>query len=305
MTDREGPADAAFRAGVAAVVGRPNVGKSTLVNALVGTKVSIVSDKPQTTRFAIHGVMEGDGWQVVFTDTPGYHKPRSALGVRLNQRVEESVDGVDAVVLVVDASGHGVGRGDAMVAEREVAPAPGAKVCVVNKVDLVGHRDLVPQLARAAALAEFAHVVPVSARTGRGLDELREVIVAAMPAGPALFPPGAVTDLPVERRIEEIVREKVLALTREEVPHSIAVRLEDLDRDPGTRVTTVACDVLVERESQKGIVIGKGGAMLKQVGSQARRDIEPLLGGPVFLSLRVKVLKDWQRDPQALTRLGL
>jgi GTPase len=297
--------DEPFRAGVVAVVGRPNVGKSTLVNALVGEKVSIVSDKPQTTRFAIHGVMAGDGWQVVFTDTPGYHKPRSVLGERLNQRVEESVEGVDAVVLVVDASGHGVGRGDEFVASREVSPASGMKVCAVNKIDLVRHADLVPQLARAAALAEFDHLVPVSARKGRGVEELRGVVAAAMPPGPALFEAGAVTDLPVERRIEEIVREKVLALTREEVPHSIAVRLEELDRDPATGLTTVACDVLVERESQKGIVIGKGGAMLKQVGTQARRDIEPLLGAKVFLSLRVKVLKDWQRDASALERLGL
>jgi GTP-binding protein Era len=290
---------------VVAVVGRPNVGKSTLVNALVGQKVSIVSDKPQTTRFAVHGVMEGDGWQVAFTDTPGYHKPRSALGERLNRRVEESVEGVDAVMLVVDASGHGVGRGDAFVAQREVVPFAGTKICVVNKIDRLSHADVVPQLARAADLAPFDHVVPVSARTGDGVEALRGVVVGEMPAGPALFPSGEATDLPLERRIEEIVREKALALTKEEVPHSVAVRLEEFERDPATGFVTLSCDVLVERESQKGIVIGAGGRMLKTIGTRARAEIEPLLGAKVFLSLRVKVLKDWQRDPQALTRLGL
>ncbi len=294
-----------FRSGVVAVVGRPNVGKSTLVNALVGQKVSIVSDKPQTTRFAIHGVMNGDGYQAVFTDTPGFHKPRSALGERLNRRVEESIQGVDGVLLVVDGSGHGVGRGDAFVAEREVAPFAGAKVCVVNKADRLTHEKLVPQLARAADLGTFDHVLPVSARTGRGLDELRGLIVEALPGGPALFPAGDATDLPLERRIEEIVREKALALTKEEVPHSVAVRLEELERDEATGLVSIACDVLVERESQKGIVIGSGGRMLKEIGTRARRELEPLLGARIFLSLRVKVLKDWQRDSSALNRLGL
>jgi GTP-binding protein Era len=298
-------ADAPFRSGVVAVVGRPNVGKSTLVNALVGRKVSIVSDKPQTTRFVIHGVMNGDGYQVVFTDTPGFHKPRTPLGERLNRRVEESLHGVDAVVLVVDASGQGVGRGDAFVATREVSSSPGPKICVVNKVDVLRHREIVPQLARAAELTAFDHVVPVSARTRRGLDALREVLVGAIPDGPALFPEGEATDLPMVRRIEEVVREKALALTEEEVPHSIAVRLDELERDPETGFVTISCDVLVERDSQKGIVIGKGGRMLREIGTRARAELEPLLDARVHLALRVKVLNDWQRDPNALERLGL
>jgi GTPase len=290
---------------VVAVVGRPNVGKSTLVNALVGTKVSIVSDKPQTTRLAIHGVMNGAGYQVVFTDTPGFHKPRTALGERLNRRVDESVEGVDAIILVVDGSGAGVGRGDGFVAEREVAPFPGTKICVVNKVDRLRHPDVVPQLALASDLAAFDEVFPVSARTGQGLDPLREALAAAMPEGPPLFPAGEATDLPLERRIEEIVREKALALTREEVPHSIAVRLNELDRDERTGLLTLTADVLVERESQKGIVIGKGAQMLRAIGTRAREELEPLLGAHVHLDLRVKVLTDWQRDPAAIARLGL
>ena len=295
----------AFRSGIVAVVGRPNVGKSTLVNALVGEKISIVSDKPQTTRSAIHGVMNGDGYQVVFTDTPGYHKPRTALGDRLNRRVDDSVDGVDAIVLVVDASGQGIGRGDAFVAERELVPFAGAKICVVNKIDLVRHPAVVPQLVKAAALAPFDDVVPVSARTRRELGTLRSVIVAAMPAGPRLFPGEEITDQPLERRIEEIVREKALTLTKEEVPHSVAVRLEEMTQDPDTAVVAVSCDVLVERESQKGILIGKGGEMLGTIGTRARSEIEALLGSKVYLRLHVKVLKDWQRDPAALDRLGL
>jgi GTPase len=290
---------------VVAVVGRPNVGKSTLMNALVGQKVSIVSDKPQTTRFAIRGIMNGGGFQVVFTDTPGYHKPRTALGERLNRRVDDSVEGTDAIVLVVDASRQGIGRGDAFVAQREVAPFAGPKICVVNKTDLLRRLEVVPQLAKAAALAEFDHIVPVSARTGRDLATLREVIVASVPVGPRLFPGDEVTDLRLERRIEEIVREKALALTKEEVPHSIAVRLEDMARDGETGFVSVSCDILVERDSQKGILIGKGGQMLKEIGTRAREELEPLLGAKVYLELRVKVLKDWQRDPGALDRLGL
>jgi GTP-binding protein Era len=299
------PSTPLFHSGLAAVVGRPNVGKSTLVNAFVGRKVSIVSDKPQTTRFAIHGVMNGEGYQVVFTDTPGFHKPRTVLGERLNRRVAESLEGVDAVVFVVDPSGHGIGRGDAFVAQHEVAPFAGPKICVVNKVDLAGRAVLVPQLAKAGELGDFDHIVPVSARTGQGLQTLRELIVNAMPEGPPLFPGGEATDLPLERWVEEIVREKALALTKEEVPHSIAVRLDELARDADSGMVTVSCDILVERDSQKGILIGKGGRMLKEIGTRAREELEPILGAKVYLALRVKVLKDWQRDLDALARLGL
>ncbi len=294
-----------FRAGMVAVVGRPNVGKSTLVNALVGTKVSIVSDRPQTTRFVVRGVMQGEDSQVVFTDTPGYHKPSSPLGQRLNARVDDSVAGVDAVLLVVDASGGGVGRGDAFVAAREVHDARGSRICAVNKVDRLQGHDVVPQLAAAAALGDFDHVLPISAKTGAGLDELRAILVGGMPEGPPLYPIEATTDLALETRVAEVVREKALARTREEVPHSIAVEVEELQRDGGGGLVRIVASVLVERESQKGIVVGRGGQMLKEIGTAARLELEELFGAKVFLDLRVKVLKDWQRDPRALDRLGL
>ncbi|HYT30389.1 MAG TPA: GTPase Era [Actinomycetota bacterium] len=299
-TDPPGPP---FRSGFVAVVGRPNVGKSSLVNGLVGRKVSIVSDKPQTTRFAVRGVLNGAGYQAVFTDTPGYHKPRTPMGDRLNRRVEDTVAGVDAVLLVVDAAA-GVGRGDAFVASREVEGFAGPKLCAVNKVDLLRHPALVPQLQAAADLAGFDHVTPVSARTGQGLDGLRELIVDMLPAGARLFPEDAPTDLPLELRVAEAVREKALALTREEVPHSIAVEVEELDREDGDGLVRISAVILVERDSQKGIVIGKGGSMLKEIGTLARRELEGWFGAKVFLDLRVKVLKDWQRDPRALDRLG-
>jgi GTPase len=292
-----------FRSGFVAVVGRPNVGKSTLVNAVVGEKVSIVSDKPQTTRGRIRGVRTTEEVQIVFTDTPGFHKPRTLLGDRLNRLVEESTEDVDAVLLVVDAAA-GVGRGDAYVARHRVSPLRCRKVCAVNKVDLLRVEQILPQLQAAAALAQFDHVVPVSARSGRGLDELVGVLAEAVPEGPPLFPPGEVTDQPLEHRVAEIVREKALALTREEVPHSIAVQVEELERDDRRRLARIACSILVERDSQKGIVIGRGGQLLKRIGTEARKELEGLVGTKVFLELRVKVQREWQRDAVALTRLG-
>jgi GTP-binding protein Era len=290
-----------MRSGFVAVLGRPNVGKSTLVNALVGQKVSIVTDKPQTTRGRIRGVRTTDEYQMVLADTPGFHKPRTLLGRRLNRMVEESTEEVDAVVLVVDAH-SGVGRGDAFVAERRVAPLRCLKVCAVNKIDRLPRGAVLPQLQAASALTDFDHVVPVSARTGAGTEDLVALLGEVLPDGPAYYEPGDVTDQPMEYRVAEIVREKALALTREEVPHSIAVQVEAMEREGD--LTRIEAWVLVERESQKGIVIGKGGSMLKRIGSRAREELEPLLGTRVFLELRVKVQREWQRDPVALTRLG-
>ena len=290
------------RAGVVAVVGRPNVGKSTLVNALVGEKVAIVSDKPQTTRQNIRAIWTTDDVQIVFTDTPGFHKPRTVLGARLNDLVSDAVVGVDVLVQVVDAE-SGVGRGDAFVYEQQVSSAgAGATICVVNKVDRVRHHEVVPQLAAAGALGPWDEVVPVSALGGIGVDELRDLLVVRMPIGSALFPDGEVTDQALEVRIAELVREQALAVMREEVPHSVAVVVEEIEREDG--LARVHASIVVERDSQKGIVIGKGGQTLKTIGSKAREQIEPLLGERVFLDIRVKVLKEWQRDPKMLDRLG-
>jgi GTP-binding protein Era len=289
------------RSGFVAVVGRPNVGKSTLVNALVGRKVAIVSDKPQTTRRDVRAVLTTDDYQIVFTDTPGFHKPRTLLGTRLNELVGKATQGVDAIVMVVDAD-DGIGRGDAYVFERQVRSAGVPAFCAVNKLDLVRNREEVPQLQAAANLGEWDEIVPVAARTGRGVDLLRDLLVERMPEGPPYYPSDAETDQPLEVRLAEIVREKALAVTRQEVPHSIAVVVDELEE--GDELTKVHASLIVERDSQKGIVIGKGGATLKTIGTRAREEIELVLARKVFLDLRVKVLKEWQRDPKALQRLG-
>jgi GTP-binding protein Era len=292
----------AFRSGIVAVVGRPNVGKSTLVNALVGRKVAIVSDKPQTTRRHIRAILNTDGAQVVFTDTPGFHKPKTLLGTRLNNQVRDAVEGVDAVVLVVDAEA-GVGRGDAYVYERHVLTVGGLKVCAVNKVDAIRHHLVVPQLAAVQALGAFDEIVPMSARDGKGVGVLRDLILEHLPEGPALYPVDEDTDQPIEISLAEMVREQALRVTRQEVPHSIAVLVEDLEREGD--LTRVHATLVVERDSQKGIVIGRGGDTLKAIGTAARLEMEPMLGTRVFLDLRVKVVKEWQRDPKAMDRLGL
>jgi GTP-binding protein Era len=245
--------------------------------------------------------VHGDGYQIVLTDTPGFHKPRTLLGRRLNELVSDSTTDVDVVVLVVDGAA-GVGRGDAFVAARQVEPLACPTLCVVNKVDRLSKARIVEQLAAAAALADFEHVFPVSAKQGAGLESLLEVLVEAVPEGPAYFPDGEATDQAIEHRIGEIVREKALAIAREEVPHSIATQVEEIVREEG--LVRIDCVLLVERDSQKGIVIGKGGEMIKRIGTRAREELETLLGEKVFLELRVKVQKEWQRDPKALERLG-
>ena len=290
-----------FRSGFVAVIGRPNTGKSTLVNALVGRKVAIVSDKPQTTRRGVRAVLSSDDYQVVFTDTPGFHKPRTLLGSRLNDLVGEATQGVDAVVQVVDARA-GVGRGDAFVFERQLGDIGGPRFCAVNKIDLLHNREEVPQLEAAAALGAWDEIVPVSAKTGRGVGVLLDLLVDRLPEGPAYYPTETLTDEPLEVRLAEIVREKALAVTRQEVPHSIAVVVEELEESDS--LTKIHASLIVERDSQKGIVIGNGGGTLKTIGSRAREEIERVLGHKVFLDLHVKVLKEWQRDPKALQRLG-
>jgi GTPase len=290
-----------FRSGFVAVIGRPNTGKSTLVNVLVGRKVAIVSDKPQTTRMGVRAVLSTDNHQIVFTDTPGFHKPRTLLGSRLNDLVGDATKGVDQVVQVVDAQA-GVGRGDAFVFEHQLRDFAGPKICAVNKLDVLRNREEVPQLEKAAALGGWDEVVPVSGKTGRGVGVLLDLLVERLPEGPAYYPADTVIDQPLDVRLAEIVREKALAVTRQEVPHSIAVVVDELEESD--TLTKIHASLIVERDSQKGIVIGKGGETLKTIGSRARQEIERVLGHQVFLDLHVKVLKEWQRDPKALQRLG-
>ena len=290
-----------MRSGFVAVVGRPNVGKSTLVNALVGNKVAITSDKPQTTRSAVRGILNVDAVQVVLIDTPGYHKPRTLLGSRLNEVVRAAWSDVDLALFLVD--GHsGVGRGDAKVAE-DLRAANCPVILVVNKIDAMSRDSIAVALSAASELADYEEYVPISALNGDGVDLLRDLVIKRMPEGPMYYPPGTSTDQPPPVFVAELVREKLLSRTREEVPHSIAVVTEDYEeREDG--LLEIRATIYVERDSQKGIVIGKGGSTIKAVGTEAREEIETLFGRKVFLELRAKVEKDWQRRAHALERLG-
>ena len=289
-----------MRSGFVAVVGRPNVGKSTLVNAAVGTKVAITSPRPQTTRNTIRGVVHGDEAQLVLVDSPGLHKPRNALGERLNRLVYGTLAEADAALFVLDATGP-IGPGDRLIASR-LLEAGTATVVAVNKTDVATPDQIVAQLGDAGEW-DMAAYVPVSALEGDGIPQLIGELVALMPEGPAYFPPDMVSDQPEQLVIAELVREKYLARLRQELPHSLTVVVDDMEeRDGGT--IYIAARVVVERDSQKGIVIGKGGDLLKTVGSEARAEIEALLGSGVFLDLRVKVEKGWQDEPQLLDRLG-
>ena len=277
-----------MKSGFATLVGRPNVGKSTLLNTILGQKVSITSPVAQTTRTQVRGVLNRPGAQVVFVDTPGIHKPRTLLGERLNDRAADALDGVDVTILVVDATAP-VGKGD-----RHIAGLLGGEtICVVNKIDAAPRAAVLQQLQRAAEF-EAAEYFPVSARTGKGVDLLVEAIVGRMPDGPQLYPDDMVTDVPEAFWVAELVREQLLAVTHDEVPHSIACRVTEWEWP------RIRCEILVERDSQKGIVIGKDGEVLKQVGIRAR---EQLPEG-AYLELFVKVDRNWQSRPKALERLG-
>lgn len=277
-----------FRSGFCTIVGRPNVGKSTLLNQILGSKVSIVSDKPQTTRTEVRGVLDRPDAQVVFVDTPGIHKPRTLLGERLNDTAHHAVGDVDVVVMLVDATAK-VGRGDEWVAGR----IPKGALLVVNKVDKVKPEIIAQQLLRASELG-LAEYFPLSARTGKGVDVLVDAIVQRLPEGPRYYEEGTVTDVPEAFWAAELVREQLLAVAREELPHSIATRCVEWDW-PRVRI-----EILVERESQKGIVIGKGGTVLKEVGTKVRAQLPE----GAFVELFVKVDKDWQRHAKSLERFG-
>lgn len=283
------PGGEAFRSGFVTFVGRPNVGKSSLVNAICGRKISIVSDKPQTTRHRIMGVLTRPGSQLVFVDTPGLHKPVTALGERVNATALDSVGDVDVSCLVLDAT-HAFGKGDRWVADRiDIENS----IVIVNKIDIARREQALKMLGAASDLGAAAYF-PVSAVSGEGIGSLVADLTGRMPAGPRYFPDDEVSDLPEERWVAELVREQLLAVTRDELPYSIATQVTEWEW-PRIRV-----DIIVERESQKGMVIGKGGQILKQAGERARAQ----LPDGVYLELRVKVDKDWQRRPDRVARLG-
>lgn len=291
-----------FRSGFACFVGRPNAGKSTLTNALVGEKIAITSSRPQTTRHAIRGIVHRPDAQIVLVDTPGLHRPRTLLGSRLNDLVRETWSEVDVVGFCVPAN-EKVGKGDRFIAEelsRIAAHTP--VVAVVTKTDTARPEQVAERLTEVAALMDFAEVVPTSARSGFQVSLLSDLLVGLLPEGPQLYPDGDLTDEPTDVLVAELVREAALEGVRDELPHSIAVVVEEtIEKKDLLEIYAI---IYVERSSQKGTVIGKGGARLKQVGSDARRQIEKLLGTRVHLDLHVKIAEDWQRDPKQLRKLG-
>ncbi|HZR50358.1 MAG TPA: GTPase Era [Streptosporangiaceae bacterium] len=293
----------AFRSGFACLAGRPNVGKSTLTNALVGAKVAITSDRPQTTRRVVRGIVHRPDAQLILLDTPGLHKPRTLLGERLDSLVKSTLTEVDVIGFCVPA-GEAVGPGDRMLA-REVKGSGTLAVAIVTKTDLVSPDQVAAQLAAVAKLGDWSDIVPVSAVDGFQLDVLADVLVSHLPEGPALYPDGELTDEPEQIMVAELIREAALDGVRDELPHSIAVIVEEMGPRPGRAdLTDVHAELFVERPSQKAIVIGAKGSRLKEVGSRARHQIEALLGTRVYLDLHVKIAKDWQRNPKQLRRLG-
>jgi GTP-binding protein Era len=285
------------RSGFIAVAGRPNVGKSTLVNALCGGKVAIVSDKPQTTRRRVHGILTRDDYQLVLADLPGFQRPQDALTEHMQRTVDSALDDMDGVLFVLSARER-IGAGDRFIAKRVFAL--GAPVVIaLNKVDRLKPGHIATQMNTASRLGDFHALHPVSAKTGDGVTELRDELVALLGEGPLYFPEEQRTDLSVEAQIAELIREKALALTRDEVPHALTVQVEEITEK------AVTADVLVETESQKQILIGRGGSMVREIGTRARPEIEQLLGRHVYLELHVKVKPRWRRDESMLERLGL
>jgi GTPase len=285
------------RCGVVVVAGRPNVGKSTLVNALAGGKVAITSTVPNTTRRRIFGVANGPEWQLVLADLPGFQRPMDALTERMQETVDSSFDDVDAVLFVLSARER-IGAGDRFVARRVFALGVPV-VIALNKIDRLKHGHVASQMKAAATLGDFHALHPVSAKVRDGIDELRDDLVLLLPEGPALFPQDQQTDLTLVERVAEVIREKALHLTRDEVPHALTVEVEELDE------RRVRAFVLVETESQKGILVGKRGATIREIGTRARPEVEALVGRQVFLELVVKVRPKWRRDRKTLERLGL
>ena len=291
-----------MRSGFVAIVGRPNVGKSTLLNAIVGQKVAITTPVPQTTRHAIRAVLHQPELQIVFVDTPGMHKPKTLLGSRLNEVARQTLSGVDVIVFLVDGQA-GIGRGDEFIANlvRDVGTPV---IAAVSKVDTIARAKQLPLLAKLESLGTWEEIVPISSVSGENVDRLVELVAKRLDEGPPYFPEGQVSDQTTEQLVAEIIREKAITLMREEVPHSIAVVVEEIVPGESEGVQVVRATLYVERDSQKGIVIGRGGSVLREIGTAARTELQLILGSQVFLDLRVKLSKEWQRDPKKLGRLG-
>ncbi|WP_342552099.1 GTPase Era [Paenibacillus sp. FSL R7-0652] len=291
----------AFKSGFVAIIGRPNVGKSTLMNQVIGQKIAIMSDKPQTTRNKIHGVYTSNEEQIVFLDTPGIHKRQSKLGDYMNETALNTLGEVEAALFLIDAS-EGMGGGDRYIAE-QLKSVRTPVILVMNKIDKIAPEALLPLIEEYRKLHDFAEIIPVSAMLGSNVSTLLEQIGKYLPEGPQYYPEDQVTDHPEQFVCAELIREKILQMTREEVPHSIAVTIEDMKvQDNG--VVYISAVIFVERDSQKGIIIGKQGALLKEVGKRARQDIQNLLGSRIFMDLWVKVKKDWRNQDRVLRDLG-
>jgi len=293
-----------FRSGFVALIGRPNAGKSTLLNTLLGEKIAITSDTPQTTRHRLSGIVNREDLQIIFVDTPGLHKPYDALGEEVNRSALHAINDVDIIALLVDSASP-IGKGDRWVADLVAqAPQETKKILVLTKTDLVDGVLFQKQLDRIDELGVFDSIVAISALTHHNIDELIDTIASYLPQGPQWFPPDMTTDQAFEVMIAEFIREKVLLNTRDEVPHATGVVIDEITQDLDESITRIHATIFVERDSQKGIIIGKHGAMIKQIGTSARKDLETLLATKVFLDLRVKVKKDWRRDGAQIRRFG-
>ncbi len=291
-----------FRSGFVSIIGRPNAGKSTLLNSILGEKIVITSDKPQTTRNRIKGIHNIPGAQIVFIDTPGIHRAKSMLNKYMVEEALASIREVDVILLIVEADAP-AGSGDALILEL-LAEVATPVLLVINKIDLVPKEALLASIERYAQLYPFREIVPVSALSGDGVERVVELVRSYLPEGPLYFPDEILTDLPERFIVAEIIREKVFRLTRDEVPYSVAVEVESFKERPDGALISIAAVINVERDSQKGIVIGRKGDMLKKIGMQARREIEQLLDSKVFLELFVRVRKDWSENPRLLKELG-
>lgn len=292
-----------FRAGFVSFVGRPNVGKSTLTNALVGEKIAITSAKPQTTRRAIRGIVHKENGQLIVVDTPGLHRPRTLLGQRLNDLVETTLGDVDVIGFCVPAN-EKIGPGDKFINEQLDSFRRAKKVAIVTKSELVDKKALAEQLMAISELRDWDFIIPVSAVTDDQVDILTNLLIDMMPQSEALYPEDIVTEESLQDRICELIREAALEGVRDELPHSLAVTIDEINARENQDITDIHANVFVERDSQKSIIIGKGGSRLRDVGAKARPEIERLVGQKVFLSIRVKVAQDWQRDPKQLGKLG-